>query len=210
MSTRYGRAKWGPGQLRSKTKTWDDPAKWNRTATDGHRVFVASLADVFDAEVPSNWLGEVLDTMKPCKKLRFLMLTKRISEAAKRLPGLIAERGGWSEFSHLALGCTAEDQEHWDSRVPLLLGVAPGLKTFVSVEPMLGPIDPKGLKPNWIIVGGESGYGFRPINPLWPRPLRDWAVQNDIPFFFKQWGGIQPKKNGKVLDGSEWSQVPTF
>lgn len=210
MSARYGRVQWGTGQQRSRTKTWEEPAKWDKTEKEGHRVFVASLSDVFDAEVPPAWLGEVMDTMKPCKHLRFLLLTKRIEEAAKRLPSLVAERGGWGEFRHLALGCTAEDQEHWDSRVPVLLGVAGGLKTFVSVEPMLGPVDPRGLRPDWIIVGGESGHGCRPMDPSWPRPLRDWAVQSGIPFFFKQWGGVHKRKNGKILDGREWCQVLEF
>jgi hypothetical protein len=73
---------------------------------------------------------------------------------------------------------------------------------------MLGPIDPKGLKPGWIIVGGESGAGHRTLDTDWPVPLRDFAACNDIPFFFKQWGGVHPKKQGKLLRGIEWCQVP--
>lgn len=208
VDTRYGHVKWGKGQPRKKTGTWRDPHRWNRKCPAGYRVFVASLADVFDAEVDPAWLGEVLDVINGCPNLRFLVLTKRIEEAARRLPGLVATRGGWGSFSHLWLGCTAESQEYWDLRVPVLLGIAGVAKTFVSVEPMLGPIDPRGLRPDWIIVGGESGGGCRPLDKAWVVAMRDYAVAANIPFFFKQWGGHHPKKNGKVLDGTEWCQVP--
>ena len=208
MDTRYGRVSWGKGQPRKKTGTWRDPPRWNKKCAKGYRVFVASLADVFDAEVDPAWLGEVLDVIKDCPNLTFLVLTKRIDEAARRLPDLVAARGGWSAFSHLWLGCTAENQDCWDSRVPVLMSIAGVAKTFVSVEPMLGPIDPRGLKPNWIIVGGESGTGHRPISKPWIVAIRDYAVANGIAFFFKQWGGQSPKKNGKTLDGVDWCQVP--
>jgi protein gp37 len=208
VSKRFGWASWGKGKPRKKTGSWLAPLKWNQECQPGHRVFVASLADIFDSEVDPTWLGEVLDIIRVCKNLRFLVLTKRIKEAAKRLPKLVAARGGWSEFRHLWLGCTAENQCYWDLRVPVLLGITGVAKTFVSVEPMLGPINPKGLKPGWIIVGGESGTKHRPIGREWPIPLRDWSVRNDIPFFFKQWGGSRPKKHGKLLEGVEWCQVP--
>jgi protein gp37 len=171
---------------------------------------VASLADIFDAEVDPAWLGEVLDLMAKCQNLRFLVLTKRVEEAAKRLPTLVAARGGWTNFSHLWLGCTAENQAMWDLRVPILMGIPGVAKTFVSVEPQLGPIDPVplGLKPGWIIVGGESGRHHRDLLPDWPIPLRNFAACNGIPFFFKQWGGVRPKEQGKLLQGIEWCQTP--
>jgi protein gp37 len=94
----------------------------------------------------------------------------------------------------------------------VLLGITGPAIRFVSVEPMLGPIDPTGLprgrKPDWIIVGGESGPRFRPIEKAWVRVMRDFAVANKIPFFFKQWGGLHPKANGKILDRRKWCQVP--
>lgn len=210
MSRRRKWAAWGPGQPRRKTKTWRTPGIWNRSRPAGHRVFVASLADVFDDDPGVNpaWLGEVLDVIKACPNLIFQVLTKRIDKAAARLPGLIAARGGWVAFPNLWLGCTAEDQDWWDARVPVLMGITGPAKRFVSVEPMLKPIDPKGLKPDWIIVGGESGPGFRSIDPAGVRAMRDYSVAYGIPFFFKQWGGIRPKANGKILDGVEWCQVP--
>lgn len=209
MDTRYGRVKWGAGNPRRKTKDWANPARWNKKCKAGFRVFVASLADVFDKEVDEAWLGEVLDVIRDCPRLRFLVLTKRIEEAARRLPRLVAARGGWGVFAHLWLGCTAENQKYWDRRVPVLLGIAGVAKRFVSVEPMLEPIDPKGLKPDWIIVGGESGAKCRAIDPAGVRAMRDYAVANGIPFFFKQWGGTHPTKNGNTLDRRKWRQVPS-
>ena len=208
MDTRYGRVSWGKGQPRKKTGTWKDLKRWNKKCAPGFRVFVASLADVFDEEVDPAWLGEVLDVIHDCPNLRFLVLTKRIEEAAMRLPGLVAARGGWGPFSHLWLGCTAEDQVYWDRRVPVLLGITGVAKTFVSIEPQLGLIDPKGLTPGWIIVGGESGGRCRPIDETWVESLRDYSTAHGIPFFFKQWGGLRPKQRGKTLDGVEWCQVP--
>jgi protein gp37 len=210
MSRRRGWAVWGPGQPRRRTKTWGNPLIWNRKKRKGHRVFVASLADVFDSDpgVDPMWLGEVLDVIKTCPKLVFQVLTKRIDEAAARLPPLIAARGGWAAFSNLWLGCTAENQEWWDKRVPVLLSIAGPSKRFVSVEPMLGPINPKGFKPDWIIVGGESGPGWRPIEIDWVRTMRDFSVANDVPFFFKQWAAFSPNSVPKTLDGRRWHQIP--
>jgi protein gp37 len=208
MSKRRKWAAWGPGKPRRRTKTWGSPRIWNAKGAKGHRVFVASLADVFDAQVDPAWLGEVLDLIKACPNLTFQVLTKRIDEAARRLPPEIAARGGWPAFPNLWLGCTTENQDWWDARVPVLLGIAGPAKRFVSVEPMIGAIHPKGLKPDWVIVGGESGPHCRPIDPDWVRVIRDYSVANGIPFFFKQWGGIRPKAKGKTLDGREWCQVP--
>src|ERR1035438_1912241 len=196
MSHRRKWAVWGPGQPRHRTKTWGQPHNWNTNKPQGHHVFTASLADVFDADPGVNpaWLGEVLDVIKACPNLIFQVLTKRIDEAAARLPTLIAARGGWTSFPNLWLGCTAENQDCWDIRVPVLLGIIGPAIRFVSVEPMLGPIDPKGLKPDWIIVGGESGPRWRPIKIEWVRAMRDFSVANGIPFFFKQWAALNPNR----------------
>lgn len=203
MDKRLHRVTWGAGQPRQRTKTWGDPVRWNKGheafyAAHGRRqrVFCASLADVFDNEVPQAWRADLFDLIRRCENLDFLLLTKRIGNAARGLPSDWG--GGWP---NVWLGTTIVNQEEADRDIPKLLAV-PARVRFLSMEPLLGPVD---LRPwigagwagpggawcqgvQWVIAGGESGPGARPMHPGWPRSLRDQCAAAGVPFLFKQHG----------------------
>jgi protein gp37 len=210
--------------------------KWNRKAeglSERPRVFCASLADWLDDEVPLEWLRDLLDLIRLTPNLDWLLLTKRPDNFLRRVGAvhdgfarnclsmdeadLVAWTGnmlrGWAGVSFCAagrenywLGVSAEDQERWDERVPVLLDI-PAKVRFVSAEPLLGEIKMGGHRPDWVIVGGESGPGARPMEANWVRSLRDQCAGNTA-FFFKQWGGANKKATGRELDGITWSEFP--
>lgn len=206
MDTRWGKVTWGPGQPRVRTSAanWRQPIKWNRKAEGTGtrpRVFCASLADVFDAEVYPTWRSDLFKLIADTPNLDWLLLTKRPQVAKK-----------WFESSPLPdnvwLGTTVEDQKMADLRIPILLSI-PAKVRFLSCEPLLGPVDLRCVAPtdsgyinalssstgpnlDWIIVGGESGHGARPSHPDWLRTLRDQCAAAGVPFFFKQWGEHHP------------------
>jgi protein gp37 len=109
------------------------------------------------------------------------------------------------------IGTSTEDQRRFDERLPDLLAT-PAAVRFLSMEPLLGAVEmPLGLGArglNWVIVGGESGPGARPMHPDWARALRDHCVLDKVPFFFKQWGGVNKKKAGRLLDGRTYDEMP--
>lgn len=194
------------GAERRRTKTWGQPLAWNKKAAlTGYRprVFCASLADVFDNEVPHEWRDDLFDLIHATPNLRWMLLTKRIGNARKMLPH------DWSPatFPHVGLMATLENQEVWD-RDYHKLADTPAAWHGVSVEPMLGPINIGDARPDWIITGGESGPGFRYTDPDWVRSLRDQCERNGIAFHHKQWGGARPKENGCAVDGREHKDFP--
>ena len=188
------------------------------------RVFCASLADVFDNEVPVGWLMDLLDLIRRTPNLDWLLLTKRIGNVIPRLgavaglAGSLGEEGDkaasetwgmafdWARFippENVWLGATVVNQTEADRDIPKLLATPAALR-FVSIEPMLGPIDLSGpLAANalreidggpaidWVIVGGESGPGARPMHLDWVRALRDQCQAAGVPFMLKQWGEWQ-------------------
>ena len=190
---RFSRVVWG-GE-RSRTKKQNDPVKWDRDAAAAgvrRRVFCASLADVFDNQVPEDWRADLWALIARCRNLDWLLLTKRPQNIGKMLPPDWGD--GWP---HVWLGCTAENQEEADRRLPILLRV-PAVVHFASVEPQLEAVDLRqylaaGL--DWVIVGGESGSGCRPFNPDWARVLRDQCRTADTAFFMKQLGGNRDKRD---------------
>lgn len=204
-------AGWGKGQLRQRTSesNWKKPIAWARQAVlDGviRRVFCASLADVFDNEVAPAWrndLFHLIDQTGEIGGLEWLLLTKR----PYNLPAMLPEAWGTNPPLYTCIGTTIEDQKQADMRIPLLLDSWKG-KNFLSVEPMLGPLDlthdldgykGNGLYSNdkihWVIVGGESGPGCRPMDLEWARGVRDQCIESNVPFFFKQIGGFPDKKH---------------
>ena len=194
---------WGTGVPRRRTKTWRDPIKWDKQAAlDGTRprVFCASLADVFDNEVPDEWRADLWALLKATPNLRWILLTKRIGNAAKMLPA------DWP-YPNAGLMATLANQEEWDRDWPKLART-PATWRGVSAEPLLGPIDIGAAKPDWLIVGGESGPQHRHTSPDWVRSLRDQCAANGVAFHFKQWGGVRPKSNGCELDGREYKDFP--
>lgn len=190
---------------------WREPLKWNRKAEEAgerHRVFCASLADVFE-DRPELMAPRyrLFDLIQRTPRLDWLLLTKRPENVKPLWP--------WSLWNvpNIWLGVSVEDQARADERIRLLIQL-PIVVRFLSVEPLLGPVDleevPVGmcgpLRPgaatdagsriDWVIVGGESGPGARPMHPEWPRSIRDQCQAAGVPFFFKQWGEWGPKPNG--------------
>lgn len=200
MDTRYGRVQWGgPGKgagtrARTSAAYWRKPLQWQKQAPqfyDQHgrhrRVFCASLADVFDNEVPVQWRVDLWNLIRETPHLIWMLLTKRPQNIEGMLPRF------WDEISNSVwLGTTAEDQARADRNIPHLLKHDCAVR-FVSCEPLLGPIDlwpwlNEAHRLDWIIAGGESGPNARPSHPDWFRSMRDQAADDGVPFFFKQWG----------------------
>lgn len=194
---------WGAGVPRRRTKTWGDPVSWNRKAEKtGYRprVFCASLADVFDNEVPDEWRTDLWALIRATPNLRWMLVTKRIGNAAKMLPA------DWP-YSHVGIISTLENQATWDRDYPKLARTQAAWHG-VSAEPLLGHIDIGSAKPDWIITGGESGPDHRFTDPQWVKSMRDQCAANGIAFHHKQWGGLRPKQNGCLIDGIEHKHFP--
>ena len=204
-ANRFVTVEWGPGKTRRRTSpaNWRKPLRWNKNAEGAKerpRVFCASLADVFDEEVSDSWRDELFEVIIKCANLDFLLLTKRpkiMRDYLLNYSGFVAadfQPGGF--LDHVWCGVTVEDQQRADERIPVLLEI-PAAVRFLSVEPMLGPVD-LNLKQSidWVIAGGESGPGARPTHPEWFRSLRDDCYRDDVPFLFKQWGEWAPSVDG--------------
>ena len=174
----------------------DRPLRWKKP----RRVFVCSMGDLFHEDVPDEFIKRVWSVMAEAQRHTFMVLTKRPERMLAHLAG--EQRRGWKrDWPNIWLGVSAEDQRTADERIPLLLQT-PAAVRFVSVEPMLGPVDFRKvpgfnlagqagvdlLRNFWVICGGESGPGARPMNPQWPRDLRDQCKAAGVPFLFKQWG----------------------
>lgn len=190
MADRYGRVIWGPHGDRSRTSpgNWRKPRQWDRAAAaagERHRVFCASLADVFDnhRSILPEWRADLWSLIRETQNLDWLLLTKRPQNIAKMLP---ADWGdGWQ---HVWLGTTVENQDEADRRIPHLRAV-PAKVRFLSAEPLVEMTVPDLRGIAWVIVGGESGRCARKLNPFWARILRDQCASEQVAFFMKQMGG---------------------
>jgi protein gp37 len=197
LSNRHKWTTWGPRGDRHLTKTWGEPLKWQRKAAEfqiahGHRqrVFCASLADVFDnhKSILPEWRIELFDLVRRTPDLDWQFLTKRPQNIAKMIPP------SWDDHfpSNVWIGTTTENQEEFDRRWPHIARL-PAAVRFISYEPALGPLElPKERGPSWVICGGESGPGARPMSIQWAREARDQCAAAGIAYFFKQWGGWRP------------------
>jgi protein gp37 len=189
LTKRYGHVEWGPHANRKRTSptNWRKPFSWNRAAErDGYvaRVFCASLADVFDnhTSVDPAWREELFAMVKATEFLDWQILTKRPQNLGRMLP---TDWGDAREYMNVWLGTTTENQQAADRRIPHLIKT-PARIHFLSVEPMLGPVEPDLSKIDWVICGGESGGGKRPMNLDWARALRDQCATEGVAFFMKQ------------------------
>jgi protein gp37 len=172
------------------------PLTWQRPRT----IFVNSMSDVFHDDVPLDYIRQVFDVMGRASRHRFQVLTKR----AERLAAL-APRLDW--HANVWMGVSAES-DRYRPRVDRLRSTGARVR-FLSLEPLLGPLpdlDLAGI--DWVIVGGESGPGARPMDPAWVTDLRDQCLGADVAFFFKQWGGRNKKRTGRLLEGREWNEMP--
>ncbi len=174
----------------------DEPLRWKKPRL----VFVNSMSDLFHQSVPSGFIESVFDVMNRATRHTFQVLTKRPGRAA-----LLGRRLNWTP--NIWLGASVES-EKWLGRLAPLR--ATGARTkFLSLEPLLGPLPALNLTGvDWVVVGGESGPGARPMEADWVREIRDNCVNSSTPFFFKQWGGVFKKKTGRVLDDRTWDEMP--
>ncbi len=176
--------------------TLKDPLKWRKPRL----VFVNSMSDLFHEEVSLSFIKAVFETMNQASHHTFQVLTKRPNRVLD-----LNQHLTWSP--NIWLGTSIESQR-WQFRLEELRATGAQTK-FLSLEPLLGPLSGIPLNEiDWVIVGGESGPGARPMEPDWVREIRDSCLQKDVPFFFKQWGGVFKKRTGRVLDGRTWDQMP--
>lgn len=255
---RFHGGNWGVGAPRRRTSgaNWKLPLKWNREAEKTgtrFRVFCASLADVLDNEVDQIWREDLWTLIEATPNLDWLLLTKRIGNVSGMVPSYWMN-GEWP--SHAWLGATVVNQMEADRDIPKLISTPAHIR-FLSMEPLLGHVDltkieitqspgyfgdclqwyhrPHGEREtkwrgiDWVIVGGESGTGARPMHPEWARSLRDQCEAAGVKFHFKQWGEWLPdnqnpavemphdqngairvgkKAAGRSLDGRTWDEFP--
>lgn len=216
-----GGSHWGPGAPRRRTgaANWQKPVRWDRDAAEGvlagrarPRVFCSSLADVFDNAVDPQWRLDLADLIRETPNLVWMLLTKRIGNAAAMLAAMFPE--GVPET--VWIGATIVTQDEANRDIPKLLST-PAAVRFLSMEPLLGPVDLTDIVRNmpngehvfsalecdvdpeddyewhgrsidWVIVGGESGPNARPMHLIWARDLRDQCQAAGVAFHFKQWG----------------------
>jgi protein gp37 len=189
----------GPGfGLTLHPETLDLPRRWTRP----RRIFVNSMSDLFHERIPFDFLREVFRVMEDTPQHTYQILTKRATHLTR-----LASRLPWPE--NVWMGVSVENQTQAERRIPKLLQV-PAAVRFLSCEPLLGEVN---LRPylsdlQWVIVGGESGPDFRDVQEAWVRDIRDACIANQVPFFFKQWGGRTPKSGGRTLDGRTWDEYP--
>lgn len=182
--------------LRLWPERLDQPARWKRP----RMIFVNSMSDLFHEDIPLEFIKKVFDAMGEAPHHTFQILTKRHKRLAELAPQLPWHRNVW-------MGVSIENRR-FVSRADFLREVGASVR-FISAEPLLGPLDGLDLDGiQWLIAGGESGAGHRPVRIEWLRDLRDRCSDTETAFFFKQWGGHRPKAGGRDLDGRTWDELP--
>lgn len=172
------------------------PLRWKKPQT----IFVNSMSDMFHPKVPVDFISRAFNVMQEAHWHRFQVLTKRSERLMKLSPQL-----PWA--SNIWMGVSVEN-EAYTYRIDHLRETGAVVK-FLSLEPLLGPLNNLELEAiDWVIVGGESGPGARPMKPEWVTAIRDQCITADVPFFFKQWGGVWKKKFGRQLEERTWDQMP--
>jgi protein gp37 len=171
------------------------PKKWSRP----RRIFVNSMSDLFHEEVPIEWIRRGFGVMAATPQHTYQILTKRADRLRRMAPLLEWPANVW-------MGVSIENQV-FAFRAKRLREV-PAAVRFLSVEPLIGPVNLDLTGIDWVIVGGESGPHARPMDREWARGVRDQCLAAGVAFFFKQWGGRWPKAGGRLLDGRTWDQFP--
>ena len=188
--------------LQPRPDRLEQPLRWKKPRT----IFVNSMSDLFHPDVPDDYIKQVFEVMEAADRHRFQVLTKRSERLAELAPYLPWQSNVW-------MGVSVENQR-FASRIDDLRTVEASVR-FLSCEPLLGPLDLDLDDIHWVIAGGESGPGARPMAPDWVRGIRDQCASADVPFFFKQWGAhdcegrrVGKRKAGKTLDGQLLRGMP--
>ncbi|MEM1105560.1 MAG: phage Gp37/Gp68 family protein [Pseudomonadota bacterium] len=190
-----GRPKWN-GNIRLDYSALGVPGAWKQ----GRMIFVNSMADLFHEEVPLSFIRKVFNVMRRCPQHTFQVLTKRSKRLTELSPQLYWAKNIW-------MGVSVESA-HYVNRIDHLRLTDAAIK-FLSLEPLIGDVGQIQLDQiHWAIAGGESGPGARFMDPEWVRSIRDQCLANGVAFHFKQWGGVNKKKTGRVLDGRTWDEFP--
>lgn len=172
------------------------PLRWRRPQT----IFVNSMSDLFHKDVPLEYIQRVFAVMQAASWHRFQVLTKRADRLAAVSDALPWPKNVW-------MGVSVESAVY-APRIDRLRETNAAVR-FLSLEPLLGPLPELNLSGiDWVIVGGESGPRARPMDPAWVTDLRDQCGRAGVAFFFKQWGGVQKKRAGRLLDGRTWDELP--
>lgn len=164
-------------------------------------VFVNSMSDLFHEDIPMEFIKQVFEVMSEARRHTFQVLTKRPRNLLK-----ICQQHLNHIPANVWLGVSIENQQHV-RRIDYLRQVSASIR-FLSCEPLLGPLNLDLTGIDWVIVGGESGPGARPMHVEWVRDIRKQCNKKDVPFFFKQWGGVLKGRAGRTLDGRTWDEMP--
>jgi protein gp37 len=187
--------------LRLVPEKLGDPLRWSSP----RKIFVNSMSDLFHEQVPDKYIVKVARVMMAANWHTYQILTKR----AERMQELLKSKLRFAaELAHIWWGVSVENRQHGLPRIDLLRD-APAQVRFLSIEPLLerlGPINLQGI--NWVIVGGESGPGARPMDAEWVRDIRAQCQQVKVAFFFKQWGGVRKAQAGRQLDRRTYDEFP--
>lgn len=190
-----GRGRWN-GDVCLDDAAVEAPLSWKTPRV----IFVNSMSDLFHEDVPLTFIKSVFRVMNDCPQHTFQVLTKRPERTRD-----VSRHLAWTP--NIWMGTSVENAVV-TNRVHELKRTGAAIK-FLSVEPLLGPIPRLPVAGiDWVIVGGESGPGARPLEVSWVQNIRDRCVDRGVPFFFKQWGGVQKKKAGRILDGRTWDEMP--
>ena len=182
--------------LTLQPQTLNLPEKWKTPQI----IFVNSMSDLFHKEVPLEYIQSVFEVMNRVNRHIYQVLTKRSERLAS-----ISEFLQWAP--HIWMGISVENADYM-GRIEDLRATAAVVK-FLSLEPLLGPLPNLDLTDiDWVIVGGESGPGARPMDKQWVLDIRDQCLTAGVPFFFKQWGGPNKKRTGRLLENQTWSEMP--
>ena len=188
--------------LRLVPEKLPEPIRWK----EPKMIFVNSMSDLFHPDVPDEYILSVAEVMSLADWHIYQVLTKR---SDRLMTLLLTKLKKYATKSHIWWGVSVENQKHGVPRIVHLQRTTASTK-FLSVEPLLedlGTIDLTGI--SWVIVGGESGHGARPIRAEWVKAIRDQCKRANVPFFFKQWGGVRKKEAGRKLEGRTYDEFPT-
>jgi protein gp37 len=189
--------------LRLVPEKLGEPFRW----TTSRRIFVNSMSDLFHEQIPDEYIVKVASVMVRANWHVYQVLTKRASRMADLLRTTLQEAAGQA---HIWWGVSVENRRVGVPRIAVLRS-APACVRFLSIEPLLEELGPLDLREiDWVIVGGESGPGARPMDAAWVRSIRDQSREVGVPFFFKQWGGVHKSTTGRTLDGHTYSAFPSY